>query len=1278
MAKPHKIAILAIILGIAFSAGFATAASDLVAVSQMGYHPDSFKQVIVYTNATSGTASIFEETGGLVSQIPLAKAKSYNGLEVDCQGGLPCLVADFYSLKTAGRYYVKSDSGAQSPIFTISAAIYEDNLPILMEFYNAQLQQGSSYHSDLHSNYTPVLNAIADGSFIMEADQAAITLSRLGSAYRKNPKIFSDAYDISAKGIPDVQEYIVSYVNYLEGLQGVVIEERSDGVGFRLDRGVKINNAFVPGPTELDELDVFIGKKPRKLETVPVVSLCGEDNGSPEWDSCIEDAALYYKCQVDEPCLNISYIDRTGVVTGTQGFAVSRGWSYEFSCAFDVILDEVMFDGTPNPCLIFRPESNQSYTSKTLLAFLEAIPAVYDYSQNMSRELLSRSIATHEFIKENYLPLGDSDARGYWGAALFLLYDYTGEDQYLIDAYNIRDEIARTLISDGTHGNEFYWEEYIRHKNPIESLQLTYPISGEDPGEIFRGKLFFDYKDMGLTSISNNSERVFQFDPSIQFQNSRYMLTEGILAAKANDLNAASEDFIPVIAQSQLAWLTGMNAVQQGVALGSPINSTSFIYGIGNFPTKFHSRYMVDTGFRSKSNGEIIGIRGTNLQFYNGSDYIELDGRHEILGQVFGSSGNGWRDEKKGPVFISGRQFNNGKSYIPGWISGAFDISDPQETDVIYNYKEGITYEFTETTNEIVATAIELFAYLDAESNNKPSHDPINITDSTPLNETSTNLTLPYTNGTDTNSTNSTNTNSTIISQATNLTQNSSSGRYKMFETDSAFFYVALNESGLVNWSVDGGKITQTNESMNSSFVWNPGLLYTSNIRRALIAANAGSETANWDIDVEFVINPYFSSANGGPDILGSQDTTVNVFTNSRKLNVTNLSVTLESQDAKRTAYALDKVFAKDSEVHWKKYIPEMPYGNTILLEVSGFNNQTNETFSYSFGSARAHYRDQPQASVQSQTETAAQPRGTSGQGGGSGSTNPQIVYALFGNDVINLSQQQTLALDLKIGQGKIMGATGRILAPNGNYIDSKLALTKGTNSYGTWEGNLKVQMPGLYVLDYLLVDINKSALYKIFAHNTSFYAINGTVHKSERLALVNTILNTSTAEYGSYVSFTVDARDAVGISGITAVVVNSRGAAKLSTFNITLGLASGNVQYGTWKSDIRANEPDSTYSVREVTLSGNESSKTYSISKRSFYTNPSKTSLQGNPITGMATAPIVKVGKWSLDGLRKLPLLPTLFGFGAALAVSAAILLTGGFRQKVRISRMGNGGSGG
>lgn len=686
-----------------------------------GYHPEADKQVIVYLPENATTATLYNSTGP-VTTLTLATPTDAFGGAVACQGGVSCLIGDFSQITAPGTYHVMYN-GTNSPTFIIDETVHKDMVPTLLEFFAATVQQNSPYHEDFHANYSIPFPFMADGSFILESHQAAIPLIRLGSAYRANPELFTeDTYTLTATNKPDLLEYIYLHAAYLKELQGVQIEETSDG--FRLNPAMTISNAFVPGNTNQSTLDVFIpGNPPVLLETVNVTSMCGNLSGTA-YDNCIAEAATLYKCQENETCLNMTYVEKTGSVVGHEGYAVPRGWGYEFGCFNDVDPFTGMYNEGYNPCHIFYNETNALWTSMTFLAYMQALPALDAYDNSLTETYMEQALGTKAYLEGQVL---NNEEQAHYGAALFLLYNYTGNTTYLEEAHALRASIPITLVSDGTNGNEFYWEEYVRHKDALLAANLTYAVSGTNPEEFLRGKMYYDWKDSGAHAMSKKGEWVYEFDNNIQFQNSRYILTEAVLASKAANMYPVPEGFIITIAERQLAFLTGMNAVQQGVALNSTLASQSFIFGIGDFPVEFHNRMTINTTHTMNSNGTVVGARGTALQQFNGTDYVYLDGRFSILGEQLGSLGNGYNNETQIRVFDQWKAFVNNKTYIPGWINGPFDTF--ADTDVIFNYDDNVnTYEFTESTNEITATAIELLALLDARHNNKERHPGLQLT----------------------------------------------------------------------------------------------------------------------------------------------------------------------------------------------------------------------------------------------------------------------------------------------------------------------------------------------------------------------------------------------------------------------------------------------------------------------------------------------------------------------------------------------------------------------
>lgn len=116
-------------------------AAAQVTVSQLGYHPDQEKRVIIYTPETNGT---FEVHNG---QEIVFTANLTQGM---CQGGQTCLVGNFSEVTQQGTYSIHAFENS-SPQFTISTSVYADALPLYADLFNALRMQNSSFHPDHHA-----------------------------------------------------------------------------------------------------------------------------------------------------------------------------------------------------------------------------------------------------------------------------------------------------------------------------------------------------------------------------------------------------------------------------------------------------------------------------------------------------------------------------------------------------------------------------------------------------------------------------------------------------------------------------------------------------------------------------------------------------------------------------------------------------------------------------------------------------------------------------------------------------------------------------------------------------------------------------------------------------------------------------------------------------------------------------------------------------------------------------------------------------------------------
>lgn len=1207
------------------------AVAALVTTSQMGYHPDGYKQATVYLDDNSEYFDIIGAGGVVKARYNLAKAFDAGGtLQVDCQGGLPCTVGDFSDFKESGEYYLRSENGEESEKFKIGEDIYKDNMGVLLDFFDAQKQQGSSYHADFHSYNDPALSIIADGSFIMEAGQASQALVRLGNAYRHNPQLF-----IGENAV--IREHIADYVHYLEGLQGLDIEERTDGTGFRINPHVEVTGAFVPGATNLTTLAVYTpGNPPQLLKTIGVTSLCGNKTGADKQE-CLDYAATYYKCQADEPCLNLTYQERTGVVdSNDNGYAVSTGWGYEFGCYVDVDVDEELFDSSYNPCLVFHTSTNSKNTIMTLTGYLMAMEAIQDLSPGEANALLQRSVATYDYIDSNYNFKSDKESAAYWGTSAFLLYDYTGDESYLEEAYSVRANVDKDFNSDNVHGNEFYWEQYIQHEEDIEDIG-TYKISGKDPAEFFRNKIFGDYKDRGHLSMAKNGERVFQYDPNIKFQNSRYMLTEALYAAKAEAYYEESESFIEVIANNQLAWLTGMNAVQQGVGANVDVGPISFIHGIGDYPDEFHSRYLFDSGYSTATNGKIVGARGTSLQFFDGDDYIYLDGAHSILGKELGSLGNGYNGEDKLNGFNVGREFSNGEDHINGWINGAFDISE--DNDVIFNYKDDIdTYEFTETSNEIVASAIELFAYMDYEYNEAGPEDEENESEAglyiisnpianvkidgeeqgtTPLNLTlnagshsvvvyktgyvtnttsitlqngqnlKLNVTLKVNSTIPTNQTNSTDNVSIIKSETSLVSVNNSNYSYLMSETENATFKVTLNKNETVTWKINNEVVNISSDKINHTFVFRPDIDFTAVGSIVDITASTVNQSKTWKVKVNNVMNAVFLPGSG------TGGTTLNI---DSELRFKDMIIVIAGPS--------EKTYTLVNGTSWAVAIAssDLSEGTYFLTKISG-KREDGKLFNHTLTTKNIKFTKTVEAPPSNNNDDSDD----SGNGPSGNTNNPgnqaarfDLVYVILDKDVISIIESQKITLDAESNKN-IETIEAHVRSPSGTTMIMRMENTAGTRNYGTWTGEVNPLEPGLHQL-YMVKMSTRSGDSETFnVDSREFYVVSDNVG-NESLMIVYTALDKSTVDEPTNVTLTLDARDSVGITGITAQLKIVKGRTELGNIEIPLSIAAGDGTYGTWTGQIEVNSSDTTYTIESITLTNGEKTEVREIVDRSIY----------------------------------------------------------------------------
>ena len=486
-------------------------AAAQVTTSQLGYHPDQYKQVVVYTNDSidffellAGSESVY--TGALVP--------------ATCQGGQPCLVGDFSNFTQEGVYSAYTN-GSSSEAFRIDSSVYADALPIFAEFFNALRMQDSSYHPGHHAAANPPLPMIADGSFLLTTNQATYTLVRLGQAYERNPSALSfRVYEER----PDIAVHIKEYADYLARLQ-----------------------------------------------------------------------------------------DHDGQLT------MPKGWYYNFNCPKNYDLQEGQHNQEQDACLLWDGNSDSTSVVNALTSYAHALPTISaEYGAQAGEDLLARALRTDTYIQETYTNVASP---GSYGAALFILYDFTNESTYLTRAYDMREKVSTSLSREWTTGEELYWSEYIKHEAAIRDLGV-YEVTDKDPREFFKKQTgdnwhrISGYGDYATASAGRN------------FQQSRPMLVAVIQAELTNEYLDFPDS--QRVSESQLAWLTGQNRVhwwREG------LQSRSFIFGIGENGVNQHIRLVQENFFEEEHewlNGK-THIDGWIVGAYDnsGDGLLEYDDRYD-------------------------------------------------------------------------------------------------------------------------------------------------------------------------------------------------------------------------------------------------------------------------------------------------------------------------------------------------------------------------------------------------------------------------------------------------------------------------------------------------------------------------------------------------------------------------------------------------------------------------------------------------------------------------
>jgi hypothetical protein len=494
---------------------------------------------------------------------------------------------------------------------------------------------------------------------------------------------------------------------------------------------------------------------------------------------------------------------------------------------------------------------------------------------------------------------------------------------------------------------------------------------------------------------------------------------------------------------------------------------------------------------------------------------------------------------------------------------------------------------------------------------------------------------------------------------------------YYMREDFNTTFFVLFNtsnnSSNSVTWYVDG-VMQNIVTAQNATFFWNPGILWvprapdlSNNTAISTITAVTANDTITWNVAVQDVINPFFSSSNDAGDVLGSADTKVHVFTNNNIVNFTGVNVTIISSSG-NLVYQLSPQYSTANETDWSVYISDTTPGDNYLRQIVGFNNATGINSTYDIaGTSRSHYRTIP-----SSGNTGGNNNGNNGGGGGGGgsvsaSLTPELIYVTLEKDVVTVDQTQTITLDAKNSIGGIGTVQAELLTPDGRTRELQLALVNGTAYYGTWSTTFSDFMQGQYSISSIVLNSN-SQIHPTVVNVTgrSFYYTNQTSITNANLNLIYSILDQDTVKNGTTVTLTLDAADSVGITSASAYINGASGA-----FSIPLTLTNGNKKYGTWKGTFLAARPGTTYSVKNITLSNAKEDHTYPIVGRSVYVTaiPGQNSAlaasgQNSLLAITGNSILSPFSKEEISTYLKSPFAPTIIGFILMAIVAGAIIL--------------------
>jgi len=336
-----------------------------------------------------------------------------------------------------------------------------------------------------------------------------------------------------------------------------------------------------------------------------------------------------------------------------------------------------------------------------------------------------------------------------------------------------------------------------------------------------------------------------------------------------------------------------------------------------------------------------------------------------------------------------------------------------------------------------------------------------------------------------------------------------------------------------------------------------------------------------WTNSSSIGINPFFSDNIEGPVVVGSDSVKINVFTAHNQWNFSQLHATITSNSGS-TNHTLERQFTGDTETHWSKIISEIDYGNNALTRIEG-RNETGTYVVVTGDFDRQHYRTEPPRATSS---------GASRTGGGGaiaiGPRTPEIIYAVFSDDVI--TQNNTVQLTMDVHSAYATQRVQVIITDAHGETEVELTLDEGSEYYGTWRGTISPTRPGPHTLTEVHVETVIRKMTAVQTLNASFYVLGVDESIQERLVLLHGFVSANQIDPQETITLEVDVRDSNGITQVTGLLRNTAGTTP--DIRVPLHLVSGDKHHGTWKGNVTLDKQDTTYMFFSATLE-NEAEET-------------------------------------------------------------------------------------